>query len=267
VLKDNLHIFGDIRIPFEPAGELMLEQILELQATISYLENGERISKMLTKEDIKLVELDQGFSEYRLIFPNVKQGSILKWKYAKLDRAYYSLEGWAFQGEYPKLKSFYALRLPNFLQYQLVVQGKRVKEAAYQSDERDLFYWEIDSIKSFRYEPYIINSLDYIDRVEGVLSRDASQGDRIVYSTWEELGNQIQGIKAFESYFKTGTMRKLGIKEGLIGQTQLQTAENIYRYLVNEFELIPTLYALSSQSANDLVKSGKGNHLDINLLL
>jgi hypothetical protein len=267
ILKDNVQNFGDIRIPFYPAGELKIEQVAIVSAQVSYLEEGERVVKELSKDDIKLVELDNGFSEYRIIFPNVKKGSILEWKYEKLDRAYYSLEGWAFQGEYPKLKSYFSLKSPLFLQYQLVIQGKRVREALIQSKKRDFFEWEIDSISSFRAEPYIINPLDYLDRVEGFLSRDGSQGDQIVYSTWAELGYQIQSIKSFESYFKGNSLRKIGMNEGFTGSTPLEIAKNAYRFVANEFELGPSVYALPTQTANDLLKSKKGNHLDINLLL
>lgn len=165
--------FGDISIPFYPAGELKIEQVAKVSAQVNNLEEVERVVKELSKDDIKLVELDNGFSEYRIIFSNVKKGSILEWKYEKLDRAYYSLEGCAFQGEYPKLKSYFSLKSPLFSQYQLVIQGKRVRDALIQSKKRDFFEWEIDSISSFRAEPYIINPLDYLDRVEGFLSKMA----------------------------------------------------------------------------------------------
>ncbi|SFA80244.1 hypothetical protein [Algoriphagus aquimarinus] len=267
ILHDNVLNFGDIRIPFTRGGDLNLEQILEIQAQVSYLENGQREVRVLSDEDIKLVKLDDGSAEYRLIFPNAKKGSILEWKYVKLDRVYYSLEGWAFQGTVPKLKTMFSLLVPSFLKYQLVVQGAQVRKAMQVSDERDTFIWELDSVRSFQTEPYILNPLDYLDRVEGFLSTDLTQQNSIVYSTWEELGTQIQSMKAFGSYFKKNSFKKINIEDDLTGATQLETAKNIYAFVSNQFELMPTVYPLPTQDFNSLLKSKKGNHLDINLLL
>jgi hypothetical protein len=58
-----------------------------------------------------------------------------------------------------------------------------------------------------------------------------------VYSTWAELGYQIQSIKSFESYFKGNSLRKIRMKEGFTGNTPLEIAKNAYQFVANEFEL------------------------------
>ncbi|MDR7128546.1 hypothetical protein J2X69_000878 [Algoriphagus sp. 4150] len=267
ILQDNVMNFGDIRIPFLLAGDLKIEQIMDLKAQVSYVENGRREVKKLSEDDIKLVQLDEGTSEYRLIFPNITKGSILEWTYFKVDRVYYSLEGWAFQGTIPKMKTTFSLQVPDFLKYQLVVQGGQVHKEMQVSKERDTFVWELDSVRSFQLEPYMINPLDYLDRVEGFLSNDLTRLNPIVYSTWKELGLQIQSMKEFESFFKKKAVKKLGLIDDLEGSDPLETAKNIYSFVTTQNEVIPTVYPLPTQDFNSLIKSKRGNHLDINLFL
>jgi hypothetical protein len=267
ILGDNPDNFGNITIPFLMAGEMKIEQILDLKATVSYLDGEERKRLDLGEEHIFRSDHENGWSDYRIVFPQVKKGSILEWKYVKVDREYYLLEGWEFQGSYPRIKSQYTFKVPDYLRYQLVTQGTPVRENLQISPSKDNFFWQLENVPAFQMEPYISNPLDYVYRVEGFLFQDGTQFQPIVYSTWEELGTQIQSIPAFESYFKGNSMKKLGIKDVLYGTDNFQTAENIYRFVKDKFKVEPSVYPLPSQDAKSLVKKGIGNHLDIHLTL
>ncbi|SFO07554.1 protein of unknown function [Algoriphagus ornithinivorans] len=267
ILGDNPDNFGNITIPFFTARDLKIEQIVELRATVSYLDGDERKSIRLGDEHIFRSDNANGWSDYRIVFPQVKKGSILEWKYVKVDREYYLLEGWEFQGTYPKLRSEYTFQVPDYLRYQLVTQGTPVREMLQVSPSRDRFYWNLENIPSFRLEPYLSNPLDYVFRVEGFLFQDGTQFQPIVYSTWEELGTRIQSIPAFESYFKGNSVKKLGIKDVLYGTNDLETAEKIYRFVKDRFKVQPSIYPLPTQDARSLLKKGEGNHLDIHLTL
>ena len=140
VLDDNVGNFGDFVIPFYQAGDFKIESIQDLEAQVSYLEEGERKIYKLTEENIRLVDLGEGNREYRIVFPRVVKGSILEYSYIKADRVYYSLEGWIFQGEYPKLRTKCTFEVPDFLQYQLVIAAGRVKDAMSMTPKKDKFF-------------------------------------------------------------------------------------------------------------------------------
>lgn len=268
ILDGNLNNFGNFVIPFFRAGEMQIENILELQAQVNYLENGERKLRVLTDDDFKLVELGNGYWEYRIIFPNSTRGSILEYKYIKLDRAYYNLEGWLFQGEYPKLSSRFSFQVPSFLQYQLVMQGKEVKSALQTSKDRDRFFWEIQNIPSIELEPYISSPLDYLNLVEGFLSYNATLSKPALYSTWENLGDEILSSKEFQSYLKGTSFKKLGFDEDVfIGESKREIAKNIFEFVSSEFIEEPSVFSIPTQTVSDLLRKKTGNHMDINLVL
>lgn len=268
VLDDNVGNFGDFVIPFFQAEEYNIESIKELVAQVSYLENGERKVYQLTDDNIKLVDVGGGYLEYRIVFPRVLKGSILEYKYIKADRVYYSLEGWVFQGEHPKLRTKYTFEVPDFLQYQLIVAAGRVKDAMSMSPKKDRFFWEIRNVPSFKVEPYISSPTDYLERVEGFLSVDRTQNPTVLYSTWEKLGDQIIDKKEFQSYLKGTSYKNFGLKEDIfIDSSKEKIARNIYEFVSENFEEEPTLYALPSKTVSELLKTKKGNHLDLSLLL
>jgi hypothetical protein len=268
VLDDNVAGFGDIVIPYYQAGELHIEEIKGIEAQVSYLEGGERKTYRLGQEDIKQIDFGNGFGEYRLIFPKVFRGSILEYRYLKTDRVYYSLEGWVFQGEHPKLRSKFTFDVPNFLQYQLIMPSGRVKSSMNQSEERDRFSWTLTDVKAFHVEPYISSPMDYLERVEGFLAVDATQEPSTLYSTWEKLGDQVMELKEYRSFLKSVSYKSFGFKEDVFfGESKDVIARKLYDHISTNFTLEPSLYPLPSKTLPELLRTKKGNHLDIHLLL
>jgi hypothetical protein len=117
-------------------------------------------------------------------------------------------------------------------------------------------------------EPYISSPTDYLERVEGFLSVDRTQNPTVLYSTWEKLGDQIIERREFGTYQKPTTYKNFGLKDdAFIDSSKEHIARNIYEYISEHFEEEPTLYALPSKTASELIKTKKGNHLDLSLLL
>ncbi len=267
ILDDNLSNFGNFIIPFYQAGEMQIENILDLQAQVSFVENGVRTLLTLSENDIKLVDLGDGYWEYRLIFPKSTKGSILEYKFIKFDRAYYSLEGWLFQGEYPKLISRYLLEVPDFLQYQLVMQGSRVRSALESSVKRDRFKWEIKDIPAFRFEPYISSPVDYVDFVEGFLSYNSMRPNPVLYSTWENLGDELLTSKEYSSYSKPTTYKKMGLTADIFyDSSKLEIAKKSFEFISTQYKVEPSIFPLPTQMLGETLKKKSGNHMDVNLL-
>jgi hypothetical protein len=144
----------------------------------------------------------------------------------------------------------------------------RVKSSMTQTEEKDRFSWTLSDVKSFRLEPYISSPMDYLERVEGFLAVDATRSPSTMYSTWQALGDQIMELKDYHSYSKDVSYKKLGLKEDIFaGETETELAKNVYRYISSTFTLEPSFYPYPSKSVTDLLRTKKGNHLDIHLLM
>lgn len=273
VLDDNVGDFGDIIIPFY-RGKSLVENVVKVVAQVSYLDNGQRVSELLTKENIKEVNLGNGEYEIRLIFPHVKKGSILEYTFKKIDHQYSLLEGWGFQGDYPALVSKYTFKAPDFFQYQMIQQGKKVAESAVISSKKNLFSWVRKEVPSLPNEPHVGNIFNYQERVDGYLysseyvNPEKLEESEMVYSTWNQLANRWFEIEEVDSYFHSDPQ---DIKEypklNLDSLSKLDQARTIYEWVSNNIQLTRSYWLEPFNSLEDLLKEKKGNNIDKNLLL
>ncbi|WP_268033123.1 DUF3857 domain-containing protein [Algoriphagus sp. PAP.12] len=273
VLDDNVENFGDIIIPFY-RGKSLVEDIVKVVAQVSYLENGRRISELLTKENIKEVNLGNGQFEIRLIFPHVKKGSIIEYTYKKIDHQYGILEGWSFQGTYPALVSKFTFKAPDFFQYQMIQQGKKVADAAQVNAKKNLFSWEREEVPSLPNEPFVGNLVNYQERVDGYLysseyvNPDKLEESEMVYSNWNQLANRWFEIEEVDSYIHNDpeTIPEFPNLE-LDSLSKLDQAKTIFEYVSNNIELIRSYWLEPFYSINALLQKKEGNSIDKNLLL
>ncbi|MBN7814505.1 DUF3857 domain-containing protein [Algoriphagus pacificus] len=273
VLDDNVDNFGDIIIPFY-RGKSLVEDIGKVEAQVSYIENGQRTSRLLTKENIKEVNIGNGQFEIRLIFPNVKKGSIIEYKYRKIDHQYGILEGWSFQGTYPALVSKYTFKAPDFFQYQMIQQGKKVAEVALISPKKNLFSWERRNVPSLPNEPYVGNYINFEERVDGYLysseyvNPDKLEESDMVYATWNQLANRWLEIDEVDSYTHADPETIPGFPSlKLDSLSKLDQAKTIFEYVSNNIELIRSSWLEPFYSINGLLQKKEGNSIDKNLML
>lgn len=78
----NYKDFGDVTIRFYH-GKDGQESINGIKAQTVNWVNGKMEVTPLTKKEIFEVDADNGYKEYRLVFPNVKEGSIIEYTYKK----------------------------------------------------------------------------------------------------------------------------------------------------------------------------------------
>ncbi|HCX74738.1 MAG TPA: hypothetical protein DHU93_04295, partial [Algoriphagus sp.] len=89
--------------------------------------------------------------------------------FKKIDHQFGILEGWSFQKKYPALNSKYTFKAPIFFQYQMIMQGKKVAEAAVISEKKNLYSWLRKDVPSLPEEPFVGNLINYQERVDGYL--------------------------------------------------------------------------------------------------
>ena len=273
VLDDRVENFGNIIIPFY-RGKSLVEDVVKVEAQVSSIENGQRISKMLTKENIKEVNIGNGQFEIRLIFPHVKKGSILEYTYKKIDHQYGILEGWSFQGTYPALVSKFTFKAPDFFQYQMIQQGKKVAEVASISPKKNLFSWERRDVPSLPNEPYVGNFINYEERVDGYLysseyvNPEKLEESEMVYATWNQLANRWLEMDEVESYVYADpeTIPEFP-KLKLDSLSKLDQAKTIFEYVSNNIELKRSNWLEPYYSIYGLLQKKEGNSIDKNLLL
>lgn len=272
ILDENSEDFGNIGIQFF-RGKSLVEDIVKLEAQVSYLEDNQRKVYKLNKNDFKEVNLGGGEFEYRIIFPHVKKGSILEWSYKKIDHQYSVLEGWAFEGETPKLISKYSFLAPDFFQYQMIVQGKRLNENNEFSRKKNTFSWTLRDIPSMPIEPFSGSVVDLQERVDGYLYSSTyinpnkiDESDAF-YSSWNQVAEYWFKIPDVNSYFETDAADlKNYPKYFLVNQPSLNEIKEVYRKISREFISNSSRWLEPIYPMETYLEKKEGNSFDKNLL-
>ncbi|MDF2156539.1 DUF3857 domain-containing protein [Algoriphagus sp. CAU 1675] len=274
ILDDNLLEFGDIVINFY-RGKTLVEDIVKINAQVSYLENGERKVEKLSKNNIKEINLGGGEFEYRLIFPHVKKGSILEYSYKKIDHQYGILEGWAFQKEIPALYSKYTFKSPSYFIYQMIMQGDRLPEVSDIHEKKRLYSWTLKDVPSLPNEPFVGNLLDYQDRVDGYLftneyiNPEKIEESEAFYASWNHVANSWMKFDDVKPYYlgpspEVRNYPKLEFEEN----TQLAKAKKIYDYVAKNYRAsYSSRYLEPIYPLDEFLEEKKGNSFDKNLLM
>src|SRR5690606_13514019 len=82
ILSEGGKEYADVRIRYY-VGDQGTEDILAVKAQTTNFVNGEAESVKVSKEGIFEVDLDDGYKELRISFPNVQVGSIIEYQYKK----------------------------------------------------------------------------------------------------------------------------------------------------------------------------------------
>ncbi|MAN87468.1 MAG: hypothetical protein CL555_11725 [Algoriphagus sp.] len=273
LLDDNHDNFGDILINFY-RGKSLVENIVKINAQVSYLKDGLRITELLQKDQIKEVNLGGGEFQYVLIFPNVKKGTIIEFTFKKIDHQFGILEGWSFQKKYPALNSKYTFKAPIFFQYQMIMQGKKVAEAAVISEKKNLYSWLRKDVPSLPEEPFVGNLINYQERVDGYLysseyvNPDELESSEMIYANWKQLANRWLDYEDMSSYFILNPESIPNYPNfKLDSLSELDQAKFLFDYVSKKIKLLNSSYLEPIYPLNDLIEKNEGNSFDKNLFL
>lgn len=153
----------------------------------------------LKKEDFFEEKTTKGRKRKKIIFPNLKVGTIVEYYYEKVaDFSYYaaSLYPWFFQSEYPVLKSDLELTIPETFDYIYLFKGEtklksfdNVLVSTNYGIQANLLHYYVDSVSAFKPEGYVTTYIDYVTSIRFQLRQINYRDGRIepFLSTWYKL--------------------------------------------------------------------------------
>ena len=271
VLADAGKEYADIRVRYY-VGDKGTENISAIKAQTTNFENGKGETIKVSKDGIFDVDLNDGYREMRISFPNVQVGSIIEYQYKKADKNITFIDGWTFQNKLPTLYSKYGIKMIPSLEYRTLGQGQNYSVNVEKSSEYDNHSWTLRNIHSLKEEPFMKNYRDYVDRIEFQLASYQISGMngpewKNMLNTWEVLGNEVISIYNQKGFYRSNPIEKELLEVNLKGNTQLETAKNAYYYLRNNFRVEGEDWIYPEQNLNQLLKSKVGSPAELMLAL
>lgn len=274
--------WSQVEIPFYQEGGIY-EKIYDLEAYTYNLENGS-ISKIAL--DVNNT-YDEKTNEYwnvkKFALPNVKQGSIIEYRYKINSQYKFNLRDWEFQWKIPVLLSEYEVKMIPFYEYTYLMQGRSKFDMQSTHEDpgvsrnfgsiqfRDLVHtFGMVDVPAFNDEEFISSINDYIIKIDFQLARVnyPSGGSVDVITTWDKMIEELVKHQDFGKYAakfeKQAT--KLIQEDLLSGKSPQEKFDVIIDYIKGNYNWNKSRAKYASQSPNKILEDKVGNSADLNLL-
>lgn len=255
------------------------EKLINLTA----LTNNDGIKTYVKQAEIYTLKGTNGYHTKRFAFPNIKDGSILEYKYSVESPFFFDLKGWIFQNNYPTVYSEFTTKIPGNFNYNKSLRGEyklEVNDAdikkkcfhieGYTSADCEIATYAMKHIPAFKPEIYMLDESNHRAAINYEL-RDALDysGSKNFYSkTWKNVDTEFKNDKdmgrqlSYKGYFKKNLPENV-----LAIADPLERAKAVYAFIQNHFTWNGAYRIFSEIRVKDAFEEKTGNIAEINIAL
>ncbi|WP_423148756.1 DUF3857 domain-containing protein [Rubrolithibacter danxiaensis] len=284
IFNDKAKDVANIRLEF--LGGNKLEDIYSIQAQTINLSNGKPEIIKLDKKSIYTENIDKYKKAVIFTFPQVKDGSIIEFKYEWKTQSLANFPDWYFQSEIPVKYSEIETEIPEFFYYktQTKIKQEYVKNST-ESNSKSMsaiggsvsesFLVEkqiraLANIPSLPEEPFMTSTNDNLESVLFQLTMIKPRFGLVksFADTWPKVG----GVLADDEDFGGQLRRKLEGEEAIILKAKtLKTNEEKIAYVFNEVKNTMKWNGVNRWYTNDGTSKAwdkkSGNSSEVNLIV
>jgi len=296
LINKNAFDLATVEIPLYKGRFSNEEKLDDLEAVTYNLEDGKITAVKLDKTAIFKDKQDEHHSLRKFTFPNLKEGSIIEYRYKITSPYYENLQPWEFQGSIPHLWSEYTVTIPQFFDYALDKQNYLKFEIDTVSSSRQSYYivvpgdgamersesyniqsntvtakWAMKDVPAIKDESFITSLDNYIQRVSFQLRRIKWSETSVqeIMSDWYKTAERMMKYENFgeplthANNFMDDVLKKE--EEG--AKDSLERAHRIYEYFRDNFTCKTYAGMYMANTLKKTFQDKSGNVADINLLL
>ncbi|TDQ06419.1 DUF3857 domain-containing protein [Pedobacter metabolipauper] len=255
-----------------------------LEGATYNLEGGKIITSKLNKEAKFSEKQDKNYTLKKFALPNIKEGSIVEFKYKITSDFIFTLNPWYFQREIPTLYSKYDVLIPSYYLYKesaggfLYINPKRtVENQNYMGSDGSFnletthYSYQAENVPGLKKESYITTIDDYLSKVDFELSSITIPGQvyRQFTSTWGKIAKELKTDENFGSFIKRNGSSKTIVKNLIQNATDPDTIiKKIFEHVKTSIKWNGSYNLYTSELTSKSIFDKKaGNSGDINLSL
>jgi L-amino acid N-acyltransferase YncA len=282
ILNKNGYDLANYNIELYRNDNASKEDLNYMDAATYNMVDGKMVISKLNK-DAKFTEVfnkNQVYKKFTL--PNVKEGSIIEFKYKIKSDFIFTLRGWRFQSDIPTLYSEYNVSIPEYLTYKTNMGGyysishplHKTETVTYlpglsSSAVHDQF--SAENVPALKDEPFITTMDDYLPKITFELQ--GTQFPNQIYKdyngTWPKIVKGLAEDENFGLFINKNSYAKSVLPGILKGEKDtLASIKLIYNYVKNNIKWNNEYSKYASGSNPKIVFEKKtGSSADINLSL
>lgn len=280
--------YAEVSIPFYVDGFGKTEIIISIEAYSYNLVNGALVKKELDKAKVYEERINDRWRAKKFVFPDVKEGSVIEYKYVLQTPFHFNLPDWEFQDRIPTIYSQYTAKLIPFYEYVFLAQG--ISKFDFQESKPDkltrswgsvggglefkdmIHTYVMKDVPAFRDEAFITSPNDYLAKIDFQLAKFNSPrgGNTEIITTWPALNKELLKHQNFGKYTKSAEKLAAKILETEINTGQknsLEKSKQIIEYVKASFSWNGSYSKTASKSPKEFLNQKSGNAADINLFL
>ncbi|MBN2812583.1 MAG: DUF3857 domain-containing protein [Bacteroidales bacterium] len=274
--------YGEIEIPYY-VENLELERILEIEGFTYNIENGQIRKTKLNLEQSFDEKINDHWMVKKFAMPDVKEGSIIEYRYKIQSPYLFNLRDWDFQRRIPTVYSEYTTRMIPFYEYTYFFQGASKFDVFRNAPDNmkrrygsieytdNVYTFGMRNLPAFRDESFITSINDYIMKIDFQLAKIHYPNGAVVeiMTTWPMLIKELKKHSDFGLYIKSASRNAPEILPAidLDATTNLEKAKRICQYVKLNYNWNGYNDKFASQNVKDFLKTKTGNSADINLFL
>lgn len=271
---------GTIEIPLY-IGKTSKEDIQNISVNVHNFENGKVIVSTMDKKSI-FREKNKNYELVKLVFPQVKVGSIITYSYTKTTDFVSKFVPWNFQHDIPTIYSEFNASIPGNYEYNIKLVGTiplsiNTNNVEYNCLEASrgasancaVYRYVMENIPAYKLEKYTTTKNNYLSRIEYELSviRKFDGGVDKITKTWDDVDGELKSDKDFGQQVSKKRLVKDIIPASISGiNDKLEKATKIYQYVLDNYKW-DNKSGRYDASIKRLLEEKGGNAFEINLLL
>jgi hypothetical protein len=274
--------YGEVAVPYFRNDDAH-ESVYEIDGYTYNLDDNQVKISRLNPDNVYVEKVNDNWSLKKFAMPDVKEGSVIEYKYKTSSPFYFNFQDWTFQGKIPEVYSEYTVRMIPFYEYSYIFQGaakfdyynnhkdnlkKSVGSAEYVDN---IFTFGMKNVPAFRDEDYITSVNDYIMKLDFQLAavHHMNGSTENIITTWPMLIDDLLKDNDFGLYMKSVSKNSTEILASLDLATPSlnEKAQRIYKYVKANYNWDGINDMQTRKSYKEFLKTKTGNTANINLFL
>lgn len=282
ILKQSALEYANITIPFYSGNST--EKIIRVEAYTYNLVTGNKVKRTrVDKKAIYIKQINKQRSEVTIVFPELKVGSVIEYRYTLQSKAVTEIKDWYFQSDIPVRYSSLQVSIPLLFHFNMqpfTTDSIEIKENVYNDNSPSKTgiiitttlkkSFTMHNLHSIQSEPYMGAAKDYLQRVVFQLADiDYGNGSVVnISSDWEDVVQTLKKDEDFGAWLNRKVVMPTDLKAAL-DTTEAMRSRMIlvYNYVKKQLRWNNIESVYSFQGFKKSLKNKSGSSGDINLLL
>jgi hypothetical protein len=272
------------------------ETVTSIEAFSYNYNNGKLEKTPLDQISVYNEKINNNWNVKKFAMPDIRQGTIIEYKYILESPFHFNLPDWEFQDRIPTVYSKYTVRMIPFYEYAFIVQGitKFDSQESHADKEKRSFgsvnelygknvgsgfefqdmihTYIMRNVPAFKDESYITSVSDYIMKMDFQLAKFYSPEGRSteVISTWPLLIQEMLKADNFGKYQNSCERLAKNILEkelSITNKSEVEKCQAIINYVKSKYTWDGFSDKFTTKSPKDFINQKKGNPAEINLFM